>query len=86
MYGAALVVFTQVQHNIPGFACLAARCSKKHRHILAPVPTDLLRQPALCRAWAECLLGALLSHGAAEAPTSLADITGFPAAAGTALV
>ena len=37
MYGAALDVFTQVQHNIPGFSCLAARCSKNHKHILAPV-------------------------------------------------
>ena len=86
MYGAALDVFTQAQHNIPGFSCLAARCSKNHKHILAPVTKDLVRQPALCRAWAECLQRALVSHGATEAPKSVADITGFPAAAGTALV
>ena len=54
MLGAALDVLTQVQHNIPGVVCLAARCSKHHKHILAPVLKTLVRRLALRRAWAEC--------------------------------
>ena len=60
---------------------LISCCSKNHKHILAPVTKDLVRQPALCRAWAECLQRALLSHGATEAPKSVADITSACAAA-----